>query len=108
MTIQAAMRKLMDGVRATHAARIWPEIDNPTAAQHAAMPHVIECPGLTVHDLGDAFAEEIWGRRLWCRENCEHQFTIEPVWDRTEGRDTGRRFLFADHVEAVMFRLTWG
>jgi hypothetical protein len=103
-----AMRRLMDGVRAAHAARIRPEIDNPTVAQRAAMQHVVECPGLTVHDLGGAFADEFWDRRLWCRRNCEHEFTVEPVWDRTEGRDTGRRFLFADHVEAVMFRLTWG
>ena len=105
---KAAMRKLMDVARAAHEARIWPEIDNPTTAQRTAMPHVVECFALTVHDLGDAFADEFWDRRLWCREYCEHEFAVEPIWDRTKGRDTGRRFLFADQTEAAMFRLTWG
>jgi hypothetical protein len=67
-----------------------------------------ECPGCAVHDLSEAFADEFWDRRLWCRENCQDEFAVEPVWDRAEGRDTGRRFLFADDIEAVMFRLTWG
>ncbi|MBC4019375.1 hypothetical protein ACFQU2_16415 [Siccirubricoccus deserti] len=62
---------------------------------------------MTVHDLDDAFAEEIWDRRLWCRENCEHEFTVESIWDHAEGRDTGRCFLFADQIEAALFRLTW-
>lgn len=103
-----AMRKLMDGVRIAHAARIWPEIDNPTTAQRATMPHVVECPSLTVHDLGKGFAEKFLRRKLWCRECCEHEFTVEPIWDHAEGRDIGRRFLFADQTEAAMFRLIWG
>ena len=104
---KAAMRKLMDAARAAHAARIWPEIDNPTAEQRADMPHMVELSGVTVHDLGEAFAEELWDRRLGCRENCEHEFAVEPVWERAEGRDVGRRFLFADHIEAAIFRLAW-
>ncbi len=74
-----AMRTLIDSVRARHAQRIWPEISNPTAAQSAAMPHMVECFDLTVHDLGDTFADEFRGRRLWCRQHCEHEFTVQPV-----------------------------
>jgi hypothetical protein len=103
----AAMRKIMDHVRTAHAARIWPEIGNPTAAQHADMPHVIDCPHLTVHDLEEAFTEAFQGRRLWCRQNCRGVFAVEPIWDDVEKRDTGRRFRFSDQEEAAMFRLTW-
>ncbi|GGC45539.1 hypothetical protein GCM10011504_25050 [Siccirubricoccus deserti] len=39
-TDKAVMRGLMDTVRAAHRERIWPEIDNPTAEQYAAMQHV--------------------------------------------------------------------
>jgi hypothetical protein len=106
-THMTAMRLLMDRVRERHAERIWPEISNPTAAQSATMLHVIECHRLTVHDLGEGFAQEFQSRRLWCRENCEREFTVEPIWDCAERRDMGRRFLFADHVDAAVFRLTW-
>ncbi len=104
---KAAMRKLMDVARAAHEARIWPEIDNPTADQRADMPHAVECHGLTVHDLGEALADELWDRRLWCREHCRDAFGVEPVWDRAEGRDVGRRFRFSDQTDAAMFRLSW-
>jgi hypothetical protein len=107
-TGKAAMRGLMDIVRVAHAKHIHPEIDNPTAALLATMPHVIECPGLTVHDLGEAFADEFQGRRLWCREHCEGVFTVEPIWDHAGRRDTGRNFRFSNDDDAAMFRLTWG
>ncbi len=105
---EAVARGLMDRVRAAHAARIHPEIADPTDARRAVVPHLVECFGLTVHDPGEAFAEEFQRRRPWCREHCGHAFAVEPVRDRAEGRDTGRRFRFADLEEAAMFRLTWG
>jgi hypothetical protein len=102
-----AMRRLMDRVRAAHAEHIHPEIDNPTAALLATMPHAVDCLRLTVHDLGEAFADEFQSRRLWCREHCEGVFTVEPIWDRVGGRDTGRNFRFSNDDDAAMFRLTW-
>ncbi len=69
---------------------------------------MVECFDLTVHDLGDTFAEEFQGRRLWCRQHCEHEFTVQPIWDCAQGRDMGRCCFFADQIEATMFRLTWG
>jgi hypothetical protein len=101
------MRAMMDRVRAAHAERIWPEISNPTSEQRVSMPHEINFPGLTAHDLGDAFAEEFQGRRLWCGENCQGAFAVEPIRDGTGGRDTGRRFRFSDQTDAAAFRLTW-
>jgi hypothetical protein len=103
-----SMRKLMNGVRAVYAERIWPEIDNATAEQQTNMPHVVDCHGLTVHDLGQSFAEEFQGRRLWCRKNCQSGFNVAPIRDAALGRDTGRRFSFADSMEAARFRRTWG
>jgi hypothetical protein len=105
---KVSMRKIMDALRAANAVQIWPEIGNATAAQQEAMPHVVECDGLTVHDLGQRFAEEFQGRRLWCRKNCRSGFTVTPIRDAALRRDTGRRFSFADEAEAAMFRLTWG
>jgi hypothetical protein len=105
---KTSMRKLMDGVRAEYAKRIWPEIDNATAEQQAAMHHVVDCHGLTVHALGQAFAEEFQGRRLWCRKNCRSEFSVAPIRDAALGRDTGRRFSFTDQTEAATFRRTWG
>jgi hypothetical protein len=102
------MRAIMDRVRSAHAERIWPEINNPTSEQRASMSYQIDCPDLTAHDLGDAFAEEFQGRRLWCRQHCEGTFTVEPMWSGGDyRRDTGRRFLFADEADAALFRLTW-
>jgi hypothetical protein len=102
------MRKIMDGVRAVYAERIWPETDNATADQQDAMRHVVECHGLTVDELGQAFADAFQGRRLWCRKNCRSEFAVAPIRDAALGRDTGRRFSFADSMEAARFRRTWG
>jgi hypothetical protein len=108
MAERSGMRTIREHLRAAHAARIHPEISMPTADQRAAMSHVVECPGLTVHGLGEAFAEEFQGRRLWCRENCRSEFSVEPIRDGTSGRDTGRCFLFACEDEAARFRRRWG
>jgi hypothetical protein len=102
----ASMRGIMDRVRAAHAERIWPEIDNPSREQRASMSYAVECSGLTVHDLDLAFAAEFQGRRLWCRDHCGGTFTVEPVWSAADQRDTGRRFLFSDESDAERFRLT--
>jgi hypothetical protein len=105
---KTSMRRVMDAVRAVNAVQIWPEIVNPTADQQDAMRHVIDCPGLTVHDLGQAFADEFQGRRLWCRKNCRRGFSVAPIREAALERDTGRRFSFADSMEAARFRRTWG
>jgi hypothetical protein len=102
----ASMRGILDRIRATHAEHIWPEVSNPTAEQRAFMLHAVECSGLTVHDLGLAFAAEFQGRRLWCREHCGGTFTVEPVWSAADRRDIGRRFVFSDESDAERFRLT--
>jgi hypothetical protein len=105
---EVTMRAITDRVRAAHAERIWPEISNSNSEQHGSMPHEFDCPGLTTHDLDEAFAEEFQGRRLWCRQHCEGTFTIEPMWSGGDyRRDTGRRFLFADEADAAAFRLAW-
>lgn len=79
-----------------------------TADERAAMPHAVECPGLTVHDLCARFADALQGRRLWCRENCAGAFSVEPLRDGTTGRDTGRHFVFSDETDAARFRQRWG
>ena len=104
---KTALHALMAKVRAAHARRIWPEIGNPSDEQRAEMRHVVEVPGLTVHDFGPAFAEEFQGRRLWCRENCGDAFAVEPIRDALLGRDMGGRFVFADQTDATFFQLTW-
>jgi hypothetical protein len=98
------MRTILDAVRAAHAGRIRPEIGWPSPAERAALRFEVECHGLTVHDLGEAFAREIHGRKRWCREHCRSAFAVEPIRPEGEGRDTGRRFLFADAADAVAFR----
>lgn len=103
--VVAGLRKLSEGIRATQAARIWPEIADPTDAQRAAMRYGIDCEGVTVHDLGPAFAYELQALKGWCRENCTGQFAVEPIRDAAVGRDTGRRFRFAEEFDAAAFRL---
>ena len=103
----ATRRAVVESVRAAYSARIRPEVGMSTADERAAMPHAVECPGLTVHDLGPAFADALQGRRLWCRENCAGPISVEPIRDDTTGHDTGRRFLFSDEADAAMFRRRW-
>lgn len=102
----AGLRKLLEGVRAAQAARIWPEIADPTAVQRAAMPHRVDCEGVTVHDMGEGFAAELHRLKRWCREYCEGALSVEPIRDPAKGRDTGRRFLFAEDDDAAAFRLS--
>ncbi len=102
-----AVRAILEAVRAAHAERIRPEIGWPRPAERAALCHEVECHGLTVHDLGQAFAGEFHRRKRWCRENCRGAFSVEPLREHGAGRDTGRRLLFSDEAEAAAFRRRW-
>ncbi len=53
---------------------------------------------------GTAFAAEFHGRKPWCRENCRGGFAVEPIRPEGAGRDTERRFLFADAADPAAFR----
>lgn len=86
---------------------IRPEIGWPSPAERAALRFEVECHGLTVHDLGEAFADEFQRRKGWCRERCRGAFSVEPIRHDGAGRDTGRRFLFADAADAAAFRRCW-
>ena len=101
------MRAILEAVRAAHAERIRPEIGWPNPAERAALRFEVECHGLTVHDLGEAFAAEFHGRERWCRDNCRGAFSVEPIRPEGGGRDTGRRFLFAGAADAAAFRRRW-
>ena len=102
------MRAILEAVRAAHAGRTRPEIGWPSPAERAALRFEVECPGLTVHDLGEAFAAEFHGRKRWCRENCRGAFAVEPIRpDGGAGRESGRRFLFSDAADAAAFRRRW-
>lgn len=102
----AGLRKLLGSIRAAQAARIWPEVADPTDAQRAAMPHRVDCEGVTVHDMGEAFAAELHRLKRWCRQHCTTVFAVEPIRDPATRRDTGRRFRFADDEDAAAFRLS--
>ena len=101
------MRPILEAVRAAHAERIRPEIGWPSPAERAALRFEVECHGLTVRDLGEAFAREFDGRKRWCRENCRGAFAVEPVREDGRGRDCGRCFLFADAADAAAFQRRW-
>ncbi len=101
------MRAILEAVRVAHAERIRPEIGWPSHAQRAALRFEVECHGLTVDDLGQAFARKFHGRKRWCGENCRDAFAVEPVREGGAGRDTGRRFLFSDAADAAAFRRRW-
>ena len=100
-------RAILEAVRAAHAERIRPEIGWPSPAERAALRSEAECHGLTVHDLGEAFAAGVHGRTRWCRENCRGTFSVEPLREGGAGRDSGRRFLFSDAADAAAFRRRW-
>ncbi len=101
------MRAILEAAHAAHAERIRPEIGWPSPAERAALRFGVECQGLTVQDVGEAFAAEFHGRKRWCRENCRGAFVVEPMREEGAGRDTGRRFLFADAADAAAFRRRW-
>ena len=103
------MRRALDALKAERAARIWPEIADPTPAERAAMPHEIDCEGVTADDLGEAFADELHRRKRWCRENCDGNLhrRADPASARLDPT-TGRRFCFSDQIEMRrMFRLSF-
>ena len=100
-------RAILEAVSAAHAERIRPEVGWPNTAERAALRLEVECPGLTVHDMGEAFAAGFHGRKRWCREHCRAAFAVEPVHKDDVGRDTGRRFLFSDAADAAAFRRRW-
>src|SRR4051812_19585791 len=71
-------------------------------------PHVIDAVGLSEENLGQRrSAQELVARREWIAENCHGRHEIEPIRD-TQMRLVGRRFKFADEVDAVFFKLRWG
>ena len=99
-----AVRAILEAVRAAHAERIRPEVGWPSPAERAALRFEAECHGLTVHDMGEAFAAEFHRRKRWCREHCRGAFAVEPMRENGTGRDSGRCFRFAD---AAAFRRRW-
>ncbi len=105
--LDSKMRAILEVVRAAHAERIRPEVGWPSPAQRAALRFEVECHGLTVHGLGEAFAGGFHGRKRWCRERCAEAFSVEPIRPESGGRDTGRRFLFSDAADAAAFRRRW-
>ena len=105
--LDSRMRAILEAVRAAHAERIRPEVGWPSPAERAALRFEVECRGLTVHDMGEAFAGGLHGRKGWCRENCRGVFVVEPIRPEGGARDTGRRFLFADPADAAAFRRRW-
>ena len=102
-----AVRAIAEAARAAHAERIRPEIGCPSPAERAALRFEVECQGLTVQDVGEAFAAEFHGRKRWCREHCRGAFSVEPMREDGTGRESGRRFLFADAADAAAFRRRW-
>ena len=101
------MRAISEAVRAAHAERIRPEVGWPSPAERTALRFEVECQGLTVHDLGEAFAAEFHGRKRWCRDNCRGALPVERIRPGGGGRDTGRRFRFAGAGDAVASRRRW-
>jgi hypothetical protein len=102
-----AVRRTLHTLKAEIAARMWPEIADPTDAQRAAMPHAIDCERPTAEDLRQAFAAELHARKRWCREHCAGVFCVKPIHRLTLGPDVGRRFRFSDQTDAAFFRLAF-
>lgn len=98
-----AIKTIMVKVSAAHAARIYPEV-NLWVGDALHLTHAVECAGLTVDALGEAFARAMWDRRCWCRRNCNGEFAVIPMRNGGQGPDTGRRFLFSDADDAARFR----
>ena len=101
------MQAIVEAVTAARTEWIRPETGWPSPAERAALRFAVECHGLTVHYLGEEFAAEFHGRRRWCRERCRGAFSVDPIRGDDVGRNTGRRFLFADAADAVAFRRRW-
>jgi hypothetical protein len=97
---------IMSSDCAASTALIWLEI-NAWADDWPNLICEIECLGLTVADLGKAFAQAFQSRKLWCRRHCRGVFTVESIRDARLGRDTGRRIRFSREEDAALFRLRW-
>jgi hypothetical protein len=70
-------------------------------------PIIVDAIGLSEDHLGIRFPHELVARREWIAENCYGRHEIEPIRD-SQMRLIGRRFKFADEVDAVFFKLRWG
>ena len=101
------MPAIVEAVTAARTEWIRPEIGWPSGAGRTALRFEVECHGLTVHDLGEAFAGELQRRKGWCRERCRGAFSVGPIRPDGGRRDTGRRFLFSDAADAAAFRRSW-
>jgi hypothetical protein len=92
--------------KAQQAGRLGPKqygfVDD---ARREATPYAIDVIGLNDDAIGWArYAQEFQERREWCAEWCRNDWDIEPLRD-TRMRLIGRRFRFANKVEAVYFKL---
>lgn len=83
--------------------------ETPQTKEESASPGPdtgVDCEGVTVHDMGEGFADELHRLKRWCQEHCGGVFSVEPIRDPTKGRDTGRRFISAEDTDAAAFRLS--
>ena len=69
-------------------------------------PWAVEVHGLDRNNLSrpSEFEEELQNRRDWCVENARGLWMVQPMGPNPE-QLIGRRFRFADHRDAVFFRL---
>ncbi len=73
-------------------------------ARRAATPYVVDCPGLAREVIGDReFERQYPERRDWCDDRCYLDHEIESIRD-DQMRLTGRRFRFANEVDAALFK----
>ena len=69
-------------------------------------PFIVACYGLAREVIGDKdFEYEIWARRHWLAEQCQHPYDITSL--RDNGRLVGRRFYFDCQAEAAAFKLAF-
>lgn len=74
-------------------------------ARRNQTPYTIDVIGLNEEDLHwPRYVSELRNRQVWCREFCRDDWDIEPIRDQ-QMRLIGRRFRFADVVDAVYFKL---
>jgi hypothetical protein len=77
-------------------------------ARRAATPHTVDILGMDEEKIGwEQCAAKLNERRDWCSEFCRADWEIEPLRDERM-RLVGRRFRFADEVDAVHFKLRFG
>ena len=77
-------------------------------ARRAATPHTVDILGMDEEKIDwEQCAAKLNERRDWCGEFCRADWEIEPLRDKRM-RLVGRRFRFADEVDAVHFKLRFG